>query len=68
MLHDDYGHHGLEQTLALVRERFYWSTMNHDATEFVTNCHQCQVAKGDYTGPHTQQGHLLPIIRGPVVY
>ena len=62
MLHDDYGHQGLDQTLALVRERFYWSTMNHDATEYVTNCHQCHVAKGHYTGPHTQRGCLLPII------
>ena len=41
MLHDDYGHQGLDQTLALVRERFNWSTMNHDATEYVTNCHWC---------------------------
>ena len=64
MLHDDYGHQGLDQTLPLVRERFYWSTMNHDATEYVTNCHQCHVAKGHYTGPvvlqiHTQQGSLV---------
>ena len=49
MLHDDYGHQGLGWTLALVRERFYWSVMNHDATEYVTNCHQCHVAKGHYT-------------------
>ena len=59
MLHDDYGHQGLDRTLALVRERFYWSTMNQDATEYVTNCHRCHVAKGDYTGPHTQQGSLV---------
>ena len=56
MLHDDYGHQGLDQTLALVRERFYWSTMNHDVTEYVTNCHQCHVTKGHYSGPYTQQG------------
>ena len=42
MLHDDYGHQGLDQTLALVRERFYSSTMNQDATEYVTNCHCCK--------------------------
>ena len=59
MLHDDYGHQGLDQTLALVRERFYWSTMNHDATEYVTNCHWCHVAKGHYTGRHKQQGSLV---------
>ena len=33
--------------------------MNHDATEYVTNCHQCHVAKGHNTGPHTQQGLLV---------
>ena len=59
MLHDDYGHQGLDWTLALVRERFYWSTMNHDATEYVTNCHWCHVAKGHCTGPHIQQGLLV---------
>ena len=59
MLHDDYSHQGLDRTLALVRERFYWSTMNHDATEYVTNCHWCHVAKGHYTGPHTQQRLLV---------
>ena len=56
MLHDDYGHQGLDQTLSLVRERFYWSTMNQDITYYVTNCYQCHVAKGHYTGLHTQQG------------
>ena len=59
MLHDDHGHQGLDWTLALVRERFYWSTMNHDVTEYVTNCHWCHVAKAHYTGPHTQQGSLV---------
>ena len=39
MLHGDCGHQGLDQTLALVRERFYWSMMNHDATKYVTNFH-----------------------------
>ena len=62
MLHDDYSYQGLDQTFALVRERFYWRIMNHDVTEYVTNCHWCHVAKGHYTGPHTQQGCWLPTI------
>ena len=33
--------------------------MNHEATEYVTNCHWCHVAKGHYTGLHTQQGSLV---------
>ena len=59
MLHDDYGQQGLDCTLALVRERFYWSTMNQAVTEYITNCQQCHVAKGHYTGPCTQQGSLV---------
>ena len=59
MLHDDYGHQGLDQTFALVRERFYWGTMNQRITDYVTNCHWCHVAKGHYMGPKTQQGSLV---------
>ena len=33
--------------------------MNHDVTEYVTNCHWCRVTKGHYTGPHTQWGSLV---------
>ena len=63
MLHNDYGHQGLDKTLALVRDRFYWGTMNQDVTEYVTNCHWCSVVKGHYTGPQAQQGlHLLSVI------
>ena len=33
--------------------------MNQDVTEYVTNCHQCHVTNGHYTGPQTQQGSLV---------
>ena len=59
MLHDDYGNQGLDQTLALVREIFYWATMNQDVTNYVTNCHQCHVTKGHHTGLHTKKGSLV---------
>ena len=58
-LHDDMGHQGIERTLALLHERFYWPTMSQDASDYVTNCECCCVSKGDYTGPHTQQGSLV---------
>ena len=35
LLHDGQGHQGLERTLALCRERFYWNTMFQDATNYV---------------------------------
>ena len=59
MLHGDYGHPEVDQTLALVRERFYWGTMDQNVTKYVTNCHWCHVAKGHYTGPQTQQWLLV---------
>ena len=56
---NDYGHQVLDWTLALVREKFYWGTMNQDITDYITNCHQCHVKKGHYTGLHAQQGSLV---------
>ena len=35
-LHDDMGHQGIERTLALLHERFYWPTMSQDASDYVT--------------------------------
>ena len=59
MLHDDCDNQGLDPTLALVRERFYWSAMNQEITGYVTNSYQCHVTNGHYTGLHTQQGLLV---------
>ena len=53
MLYDNYLHQALNCTLGLVQERFYWSIIFQDVTEYVTNCQQCQSVKGHYTGPHT---------------
>ena len=33
--------------------------MNHDVAKSITNCHQCHMTKGHYTGPHTQQRSLV---------
>ena len=47
LLHDGQGHQGLERTLALCRERFYWNTMFQDVTNYVKTCPWCQTAKDD---------------------
>ena len=41
------------------RKRLYLGTLNQDVNNYVINCHQCHVAKGHYTGLHTQQGLLV---------
>ena len=63
VLHDDYGHQGLVWTLALVRDRFYWSTMNNDVNEYVTNCHHGIMLLRVITQVHIHnRGPWLPII------
>ena len=59
LLHDGQGHQGLERTLALCRERFYWNTMFQDVTNYVKTCPRCQTAKGDYTDPKTKLGSII---------
>ena len=53
LLHDGQGHQGIERTIALCWEQFYWNTMFQDVTKYVKECPQCQIGKGDYTKPNT---------------
>ena len=57
-IHDDMGHQGLEKTMELLWERVYWPTMAADASNWVSQCSHCQVAKGNYTTPRPKIGHL----------
>ena len=59
LLHDGQGHQGLERTLALCWERFYWNTMFQDVSNYVKTCPNCQTAKGDYTDPKTKLGTII---------
>ena len=59
LLHDGQGHQGLEHTLALCWERFYWNTMFQDVTNYVKYCPQCQTVKGDYMDPKTKLGTII---------
>ena len=59
MLHDENGHQGVEQTVALIQERFYWGTMLYDVQSWVKNCQHCKTAKA-----HTQ---ILNHLKGSLV-
>ena len=39
--HDDLGHLGIERTLDLLRDQFYWPGMTEDATRHIQHCEQC---------------------------
>ena len=53
MLHDGQDHQGVDQTIALCREQFYWNTMSKDVAQYVKDCLCCQEAKGPYVGLKT---------------
>ena len=39
--HDDYGHLGMERTLDLLQERFFWPKMADDVDVHICMCGQC---------------------------
>ena len=39
--HDDLGHLGIERTLDLFRDCFYWSGMSKDVTRHIQHCKRC---------------------------
>ena len=39
--HDDLGHLGIERTLDLWRDQFYWPGMTEDATRHIQHCKRC---------------------------
>ena len=43
--HDDAGHQGQERTLHLVKQRFYWSSVEQDVRDYVKCCERCVVSK-----------------------
>ena len=40
------GHFGIDKTLSLLKEKYYWPQMYKDVKKFVKSCGVCQVAKG----------------------
>ena len=39
--HDDLGHLGIERTLDLLTDEFYWPGMMEDATRHIRLCERC---------------------------
>ena len=45
--------------MALVMERFFWSTMYQDVNNWVKSCESCKKAKTPYNDPTVRQGLLI---------
>ena len=44
-LHDESGHLGVEKTIELIRDRFYWPRMGTEVEQYVKNCGRCVARK-----------------------
>ena len=40
-LHDDMGHPGMERTLNLLQDWFFWPKMNDDVQAYICQCDRC---------------------------
>lgn len=58
-LHDAAGHQGRSRTLSLARQRFFWTGMEYDITNYVRTCMRCIVGKT----PEPKDRALLENIR-----
>ena len=39
--HDDFGHLGMEKTLGLLKDRFFWPKMSEDVKAHIHSCERC---------------------------
>lgn len=44
-IHNEAGHQGQGRTLSLARQRFFWTSLEHDVREHVKCCKRCVVSK-----------------------
>jgi len=52
------GHRGIDATLSVIRESFYWSTMYQDVSQLVKTCYHCLVSRSGGVIPRPL-GHAL---------
>ncbi|KAK3569836.1 hypothetical protein QTP86_005853 [Hemibagrus guttatus] len=52
------GHPGINETLSLLRDRFWWPSMAADVRRYVQGCEECAMAK---TPRQLPSGKLLPL-------
>jgi hypothetical protein len=57
------GHFGKHKTIALIKDKYYWSKMKKDITRYVARCRICQMFKGHSL--NTGLSMPLPVPTGP---
>ena len=58
LLHDDSGHQGRDQTISLVRSRFFWPGLDSDVKKKVKTCDRCIMRKSN-PGPSAELVNIV---------
>ena len=53
-------HFGIDKTLSLLKEKYYWPQMYKDVQRIVKSCGFCQVAKGMSQNTHLYTPNTVP--------
>lgn len=59
MAHDQWGHQGINRTIAILRERCFWPGMCNDVRAHIKKCFACIAAKTPTPTIRTPRRHLL---------
>lgn len=58
------GHSGANNTLSLLKGRFWWTSMARDVRRFIQGCSDCTISRSPHHLP-TGKVHLLPVPNRP---
>ena len=56
---NNFSHPGAVQTQQLIKQKFYWYKWQSDSRKYVSQCPECQLAKGH---KHHNRGKLAPLV------
>uniref|UniRef100_A0A2S2QEP6 RNA-directed DNA polymerase n=1 Tax=Sipha flava TaxID=143950 RepID=A0A2S2QEP6_9HEMI len=59
------GHTGISRTIHKLQNKYYWTTLSKDTTQFIKTCHKCQINK-KLPGKPIGQLQPIPITNKPM--
>ena len=58
-LHDKNGHQGIDRTMSLIKQRFYWTGYYNDVQNYCSSCERCKISKAPVPKVVNKMCHLL---------
>ena len=59
MAHDQWGHQGINRTLAILKDRCFWPGMYSEVKQYIKECFTCIASKAPMPSIRTPRRHLL---------